>query len=167
MKYIYNLFLILVIFINCIYILIFQSTIEYIARKPSDFTVLINLVQIYSHIIDNLEFGIETSSLWLPYTINVIINHSLEHPTVSSLYKLLTIMFQKLDWYILENIKNNSYKENVIKYVNCVMEYVHTFKGDLQFCCFEMLLSLPSTIIKEIFNIQILDIVKVIIKICI
>lgn len=137
---------------------------EYIARKPSDFTILINLVEIYSNIFNDLEIDNETSLLWLPHTINVIINHSIELPTVSSLYKILTIIFQKLDWFtLLENIKNNYYKENIIKYVNCLMEYIHTFKGDLQFCCLEMLLSLPSTIVKEIFNIHILAIVKVII----
>lgn len=134
------------------------------ARKPSDFTVLVNLVDIFSEILNNLELDIETSSLWLPYTINVIIDKSMELPTVSSLYKILTIINQELDWCtLLKNIKNNSIKERILEYVKCVMGYVHSFKGEIQFHCLEMLMSLPSIIIKEIFNPQILDIVKVII----
>lgn len=121
-------------------------------------------MQIFNEILNNLELDIETSLLWLPYTFNIIINHSIKFPTVSSLYKILTIIFQELDWVtLLENIKNNSTKEKLLEYVNCVLEYVHTFKGDLQFCCLEMLMSLPSIIVKEIFNAKILDIVKVII----
>lgn len=141
----------------------FQFEIEYIARKPSDFTALVNLVHIFSEILDNLELDVETSSSWLPYTLKVIINQSIELPTVSSLYKILTIIFQELDWCtLLGNIKNSNTKEIIIEYVTSVMEYVQTFKEDLQFCCLEMLLSLPSVIVKEIFNIQMLDIVKVI-----
>lgn len=143
--------------------LYFQFKSEYIARRPSDYTALVNLVQIFSEILNNLELDIEISSLWLPYTLNIIINHSIQFPTVSSLYKILAIIFQELDWdTLLENIKNNSTKEKILEYVNCVMDYVHTFKGDLQICCLEMLLSLPSIIVKEIFNAKILDIVKVI-----
>jgi len=43
------------------------------------------------------------------------------------------------------------------------MEYVHTFKGEIQFYYLEMLMSLLSIVVKEIFNTQIFDIVKVII----
>jgi len=57
-----------------------------------------NLVNIFSEILNNIELDIETSSLWLPYTINVIIDKSIELPTVSLLYKILTIIFQELDW---------------------------------------------------------------------
>lgn len=143
--------------------LCFQFKSEYVARRPSDYTALVNLVQIFSEILNNLELDIDTSSLWLPYTLNVIINYSIKFPTVSSLYKILAIIFQELDWgTLLENIKNNSTKEKILEFVNCIMDYVYTFKGDLQFCCLEMLLSLPSIIVKEIFNAKILDIVKVI-----
>lgn len=121
-------------------------------------------MQIYSGILHNLELDIETVSSWLPYTLNVIINHSIELPTISSIYKILTVIFQVLDWCtFLENINNNSTKEKIIEYVNCVMVNVLTFKGDLQYCCLEMLMSLPSTIVKEILNTQILEVVKVII----
>jgi len=121
-------------------------------------------VQIYSVVFHNLEINIETASSWLPYTLNVIINHSIELPTISSMYKILTVIFQELDWCtFLKNINNNSTKEKIIEYVNCVMVYVPTFKGDLQYCCLEMLMSLPSTIVKEILNIQIVEVVKVII----
>lgn len=123
---------------------------------------MVNLVHIYSEILDSLELDIETLLLWLPYTLNKIINYSIELPTVSSLYRMLTIIFQKLDiCLLLEN--NNSIKEIIIDYVYTVMKYVHTFKSDTQFCCLEMFMNLPSTIIKEIFDNQILDIVKVII----
>lgn len=143
----------------------FQFEIEYIARKPSDFTALVNLVHIFNEILKNLEIDVETSSLWLPYTLKVIINQSIEHPTVSSMYKILKTIFQELDWCILiGNVKNSCSKEIIIEYVACVMEYVQTFKEDLQLCCLEMLLSLPSIIVKEIFNIKILDVVKVIIQ---
>ncbi|XP_029343352.1 DNA-dependent protein kinase catalytic subunit isoform X2 [Acyrthosiphon pisum] len=138
-----------------------ELEVEYIARKPSDITALINLVQIYSSILHNIELDIETASAWLPYTLNVVINHSIELPTISSMYRILTVIFQELDWCtFLENINNNSTKEKIIDYVNCVMVYVLTFKGDLQHCCLEMLMSLPSTIVKEILNIQIVEVVK-------
>lgn len=121
-------------------------------------------MQIYSDILHNLELDIETTSLWLPYTLDVIINHSIELPTISSMYRILTVIFQELDWCtFLENINNKSAKEKIIEYVNCVMVYALTYKGDLQFCCLEMLMSLPSTIIKEIFNTQFVEVVKVII----
>lgn len=125
---------------------------------------MVNLVNIFSEILNNIELDIETSSLWLPYTINIIIDKSIELPTVSSLYKILTIIFEELDWCtLLENIENNNTKKKILEYVKCVMEYVHTFKGEIQFYCLEMLMSLPSIVIKEIFNTQIFDIVKVII----
>jgi len=125
---------------------------------------LVNLVQIYGDILHNLELDIETVSSWLPYTLNVIINYSIELPTISSMYKILTVIFQELDCCtFLEDINNNSIKEKMIEYVNCVMVYVLTFKEDLQYCCLEMLMSLPSTIIKEIFDIQFVEVVKVII----
>jgi len=120
-------------------------------------------VQIYSGILNNLELDIETASSWLPYTLNVIINHSIELPTISSMYRILTIIFYELDWpTFLENTNNNNIKEKIIEYVNCVMVYALTFNGDLQYCCLEMLMSLPSTIVKEIFDIQIVEVVKVI-----
>lgn len=121
-------------------------------------------MQIYSGILNNLELDIETASSWLPYSLNVIINHSIEHPTISSMYRILTIIFHELDWRtFLENTNNNNTKEKIIEYVNCVMVYAFTFNGDLQYCCLEMLMSLPSTIVKEIFDIQIVEVVKVII----
>lgn len=140
----------------------FQFEIDYVASKPSDFTVLINLVQIYSKIMDDLELDIETSSSWLPYTLNALINYSIEFPTVSSLYKILAVIFQKLDCCtLLENTKNNSSKEKILEYLKCVMMNVHIFQGDLQICCLDMLLNIPSIIIKEVYNTQILDIIKV------
>jgi len=121
-------------------------------------------VQIYSSILHNLELDIKTASSWLPYTLNVIINHSIELPTISSMYRILAVIFQELDWCrFLENINNNSTKEKIIEYVNCVMVYVLTFKGDLQYCCLEMLMNLPSAIVKEILNTQLMEVVKVII----
>lgn len=121
-------------------------------------------MQIFSEILNSLELDVETSSLWLPYTLTIIINHSIELPTVSSFYKILTIIFQELDWYtLLRNIKNNRAQEKILEYINYVLGYVHTFKADLQLCCLEMIMSLPSFIVKEIFNDQILDTVKVII----
>lgn len=114
--------------------------------------------------MNSLELDIETSSLWLPYTINVIINHSIDRPFVSSFYKILTVIFQVLDWNtFLENTNNNCLKEKIIEYINCVVVYVNTFKEDLQFCCLEMFLSLPSTIVKEIHSIHILNLLKVIV----
>ncbi|XP_060849991.1 DNA-dependent protein kinase catalytic subunit-like isoform X3 [Rhopalosiphum padi] len=138
-----------------------ELEVEYIARKPADITALVNLVEIYSDILHNLELDIESASSWLPYTLNVIINHSIEYPTISSLYRILAVIFQELDWRtFLEKINNNSIKEKIIEYVNCVMVYAHTFKGDLQYCCLNMFMCLPSTIVKEIFNTQIVEVVK-------
>lgn len=120
-------------------------------------------MQIFSGILYNLKLDIETASSWLSHTLNVIIYHSIELPTISSMYKILTIIFNELDWCtFLEDINNHSTKEKIIEYVNCVIVYVLTFNGDLQYCCLEMLMSLPSTIVKEIFNIQIVELVKVI-----
>ncbi|XP_025192516.1 DNA-dependent protein kinase catalytic subunit-like [Melanaphis sacchari] len=138
-----------------------ELEVEYIARKPSDITALVNLVEIYSDVLHNLELDIESAFSWLPYTLNVIINHSIEYPTISSLYRILTVIFQELDWCkFLEETNNNTIKENIIEYVNCVMVYINTFKGDLQYCCLKMLMNLPSVIIKEIFNTQIVEVVK-------
>lgn len=124
---------------------------------------MINLVQVYGEIFCNLELDIESTTLWLPYSLNTIINHSIKFPNVSSLYKIQTVIFQELDWYtLLKNNKNNNIKEKILIYVNYIMVYVHEFKGDLQFCCLEMLMSLPSAIIKEIFNNQMMEIIKVI-----
>lgn len=148
-----------------IYVLFFQFEYENesIARKPSDFTVIINLVQVFSEILSSLDFDIETTKLWLPQVLDTIINHSIKFPIVSSLYKILTAIFQETDWVSLfENKKNNNIKEKILIYVNHIMVYVHVFKGDLQFCCLEMLMSLPSTIIKEIYNNQMIEIIKVI-----
>lgn len=123
---------------------------------------MINLVQIYSEILDNLELDIENTSSWLSYTLNALINFSTEFPTVSSLYKILAVIFQKLDWCALLKITtNNSSKEKMLVYLKCVMMNVRIFQGDLQFCCLDMLLNIPSIIIKEIFNTHILDIIKV------
>lgn len=120
-------------------------------------------MQVFSEILSSLELDIETTTLWLPQVLNTIINHSIKFPIVSSLYKILTVVFQEIDWFsLLENSKNNSIKEKILIYVNHIMVYVHIFKGDLQFCCLEMLLSLPSIIIKEIYNSKMIEIIKVI-----
>lgn len=117
-------------------------------------------MEIYQEILNNLELDNEISSVWLPDTLNIIINHSIEFPTVSSLYKILTIIFQELDLFTFLE-KNDFIKNKIVEYINCVMKYVYTYKGELQISCLQMFISLPSNIVNELLNIQILDIIKV------
>lgn len=120
-------------------------------------------MQVFSEILSCLELDTETTALWLPQVLDTIINHSIKFPIVSSLYKILTVIFQEIDWFsLLENNKNNRIKEKILTYVNHTMVYIHVFKGDLQFCCLEMLMSLPSIIIKDIYNNKMIEIIKVI-----
>ncbi|XP_050441863.1 DNA-dependent protein kinase catalytic subunit-like isoform X2 [Adelges cooleyi] len=130
------------------------------AFNPSDYTALLNLVQLFNDIMLSLDSDTETISTWLPHTLTVLIERSMELPTASSLYKLLTVIFKVINGD--SSLKDNNFtvKKIIVEYVNGTMIEVHKFKGDLQFACLEMFMSLPPLLIKEMDNNQIMDIMK-------